>query len=391
MNVIRPALDEIDHGESSIPRWKQYGLPLVANIVFPVIGILLLLVIRQIWSLQEWFAGLITLALEIMLLYLVYRLFLGLLYALFPDQQIRRYHRRLFGPLFAVFVIGIVLSQLADLGQLGRIVVGTLYDNPVTLGALLLATVGLYFWITGAWALQDVSSHAIKTRTGADTSNVDAYLTLGRYLVILAGLLVVFSALNLNPATVAAVLGGLAVGISFGLREIVSNFVSGIWLLVERSVRPGDIIEVDGTTGTVIELTMRATIVRTFEGVLLIVPNQKLFTSTVKTFTHDDRSFRAIVLFRVSPENPAEEVMQIMLKAAQGYSEILSDPEPSVAFLDVSPTYAEYRLAFWLNDISDRLRVSSDLRSIVMARFSEEKIELLPHAAIVAGGLEANN
>ena len=219
MVAISPMLKEIDRAESAMPRWRQFGLPLAANIVFPVICILLLLVIRQIWQFQEWYAGLITLALEILLLYLIYRLFLGMLYAFLPDEQMRRYHRRLFGPLFAVVVIGIILNQLADLGQLGRIVVGTLYDNPVTLGALLLATIGLYFWITGAWALQDVSSHAIKTRTGSDSSNVEAYLTLGRYVVILAGLLIVFSALNLNPSTVAAVLGGLAVGISFGLRE----------------------------------------------------------------------------------------------------------------------------------------------------------------------------
>jgi small-conductance mechanosensitive channel len=290
MMAANPALKAIDSGESSLPRWRQYSLPLVVSIIFPVIGILLLLASRQLRQGRAWYAGLITLAIETMLVYLVYRLFLGLLYALLPDRQIRRYHQRLFAPLFAVFVIGVILSQMADLGELGRIMVGTLYDNPVTLGALLLATVGLYFWITGAWALQDVTSHTIKARTGADTSNVDAYLTLGRYILILAGLLVVFSALNLNPATVAAVLGGLAVGISFGLREIVSNFVSGIWLLIERSVRPGDIIEVDGTTGTVVELTMRATMVLTFDGMLLIVPNQKLFTSTVKTFTHSDRS-----------------------------------------------------------------------------------------------------
>ena len=383
-----PTLEAIDRSGSSFSRWKRYGLPLVTSITFPILAIIFLWVSRQIWQLLGWYAGLITLSIEIMLLYLVYRLILGLFYALFPDDHIRRYHRRLFAPLFAVLVIGIILGQLAELGELGQLVVGSLYNNPVTVGALLLATIGLYFWIIGAWAVQDVTSHAIKTRTEADTSNVDAYLTLGRYMLILIGLLIVFSALNLNPSTVAAVLGGLAVGVSFGLREIVSNFVSGIWLLIERSVRPGDIIEVDGTAGTVVELNMRATIVRTFEGVLLIVPNQKLFTSTVKTFTLDDRSFRGLVLFRVSPKNPSEKVMQIILEAAQDHSDIISDPEPSVTFQDVGPTYAEYRLTFWLDDLSDRLRVSSELRSVVMARFIDEEIELLPQKAIVAGALE---
>ncbi len=388
LTAAAPTLAAIDQSDRSYPPWQRYGLPLAISIIFPILGIILLLASRQIWRLMGWYAGLVTLALEIMALYLIYRLIIGLLYALFPDEQIRRYHRRLFSPFFAVLVLVIILSQLADLGELGQIVVGSLYDNPVTVGALLLATIGLYFWITGAWAVQEITSQVIKTRTEADTGNVDAYLTLGRYILVLIGLLIVFSALNLNAATVAAVLGGLAVGVSFGLREIVSNFVSGIWLLIERSVRPGDIIEVDDTTGTVVELTMRATIVRTFDGVLLIVPNQKLFTSTVKTFTRDDRSFRGLVFFRVSTENPAEKVMQIMLKVAQDHSEILPDPEPTVTFQDVGPTYAEYRLAFWLNDISDRLRVSSELRSIVMNSFSEEEIELLPQTAIVAGGLE---
>lgn len=380
--------EEIDRGDVSFPMWKRYGLPFLSNILFPLIGIISLLVARQVWRLQGWFAGLLTLTLEIMVLYLIYRVTLGVLYALFPDEQIRRYHKRLFGPLFAIIVIGIVISQLADLGALGRLVMGTLYDNPVTLGALLLATIGLYFWITGAWALQDVSSHAIKTRTSADTSNVDAYLTLGRYTMILVGLLVVFSALNLNPATVAAILGGLAVGISFGLREIVSNFVSGIWLLIERSVRPGDLIEVDGVPGTVVELSMRATTIRTAENVLLIVPNQKLFTSTVKTYTRDDRSIRGLIIFRVSPGNDSDRVMKIMLEAAQQHELICEDPSPSVAFEDLTPTYAQYRLAYWVDDLSDRLKVSSAIRIAVRTRFEQEEIQFLPHTTVLTGGVE---
>ena len=378
-------LESIDQSDRPRPRWQRYGLPLAVNIVFPLSGIILLLLIGEIWRIQGWYAGLITIAFDILIIYFFYRLAIGLLYALFPDQQVRRYHRRLFGPLFAVFVIGLVLSQLADLGEMGQVVVGTLYDNPVTLGALLLATVGLYFWITSVWAVQDVSSQAIKARISTDTSSVDAYLTLGRYILILIGLLIVFSALNLNPATVAAILGGLAVGLSFGLREIVSNFVSGIWLLIERSVRPGDIIEVDGTTGTVVELTMRATIVRTYDNVLLIVPNPKLFTSTVKTFTHDDRSIRGLVFIRVSPDNSADQVMRIMQEVVQEHPLICEDPAPSVTFEDFNLTVAEFRLAFWLDDISNRISVSSELRSAISVRFAEEKIELLPQTAIVAG------
>ena len=127
--------------------------------------------------------------------------------------------------------------------------------------------------------------------------------------------------------------------------------------------------------------------VRTYDGVMLIVPNQKLFTSTVKTFTHQDRSIRGVVLFRVSPKNPAEQVMQIMLASAKNHPEVLKDPAPSAAFQDVTPTYSEYRLAFWLDDISNRTRISSELRSTILMQFHEDNIELLPQGARPAADL----
>ncbi len=80
-----------------------------------------------------------------------------------------------------------------------------------------------------------------------------------------------------------------------------------------------------------------------------------------------------------------------MLEAAQQHPKVLADPFPAVIFKDFGPTYAEYRLTFWLDDVSDRLSVSSELRSIIKARFAEEEIELLPQAAILAGSLESDS
>ena len=108
------------------------------------------------------------------------------------------------------------------------------------------------------------------------------------------------STLGFNLSALALIGGGLSVGIGFGLQELIANFISGILLLFEQSLRLGDIIEVDGQRGTVSQLRMRATVLRTIDNVEVFVPNKTLLTSTVATYTHSDRVVRRIIPVGVS-------------------------------------------------------------------------------------------
>lgn len=123
-------------------------------------------------------------------------------------------------------------------------------------------------------------------------------------------------------------------GIGFGLQELVANFISGILLLFEQSIRPGDVIEINNKVGRVEKLRIRSTTVRTNDNVEIIVPNQALLTSSVTTYTHSDRSVRIHIPVGVSYKSDPVEVRQVLLGAARRHGLVRANP-PSIVFIEI--------------------------------------------------------
>ncbi|MCB0145415.1 MAG: mechanosensitive ion channel, partial [Caldilineaceae bacterium] len=155
------------------------------------------------------------------------------------------------------------------------------FTNPITLGSLLFATVGFYFWYDGSGVIKDLLRFLIAPYTSADPGTVEASLTIGRYVLISIGILVVLAILGFDSTMLAFATGGLSVGIGFGSKEIIGNLVSGLMLLFEQSLRPGDIVSVEGQMGEVNNMGIRAVTVNTANNVEVVIPNQTFLTSSV--------------------------------------------------------------------------------------------------------------
>ena len=150
---------------------------------------------------------------------------------------------------------------------------------------------------------------------------------ISRYIVILVGVVVAFSAIGFDLGKTALVAGGLGVGIGFGLQNIVNNFVSGLILLFERPIRVGDTVEVGSTSGVVEKIGMRATLIRTWRGPELVVPNAHLVSSDVLNWNLKRDRRRIEIPVGVDYESDPETVAKLLIDTAADHPEVLDHPK----------------------------------------------------------------
>ena len=199
--------------------YGQRGLILIEYLNFPVLSLIALTLAGKLLLAQDWLVGLLSKVTTLFWVLLVYRFFVGSLYAAFSKSFVRRYHYRLFAPLFILYIIAELLAYLTNLEPLRNLVLTTVFESAITAGTLFQAIVGLYLWVGVLWGAQDVLYRLITKQTTAEPGVVEAILTLTRYILIGFGIVVVITHLGFNPTTVAAITGGLSVGIGFSLRD----------------------------------------------------------------------------------------------------------------------------------------------------------------------------
>jgi potassium efflux system protein len=205
--------------------------------------------------------------------------------------------------------------------------------------------------------------------------------TVRRWALTLVAFILLVLTLNLAqiPLTVFAFLGGaLAIGVGFGTQTIIKNFISGLILLMERQVRVGDIVDIDGTTGTVAEVNLRSSTIKGFDGIAAIVPNSTLLEGKVTNWTMSDPKVRRIVRVGVAYGSPTDEVARRMLECAQRHGLVVKNPEPQVMFEDFGDSNLVFALYFWIDvqaGTSGQV-VMSDLRFMIEKSFAEGGISM---------------
>jgi len=177
-----------------------------------------------------------------------------------------------------------------------------------------------------------------------------AILTTLNYMIIISGTILAFSSLGVTTQQFALVIGALGVGIGFGLRNIIANFVSGIIMVFERPIQIGDIIEVDNTMGDVQSIGARSSTIKTFDGAEVIIPNADFIAKEIINWTLSDKQRRKTIDFKVSLDNDVDEVLKIMNEVAVSHKNVVSKPEPVPTFQGFGEYYLTFKLYFWLSD-----------------------------------------
>ncbi len=248
----------------------------------------------------------------------------------------------------------------------------------VTVGILGSGIVLLGLSYIAAGIISRWTAAKLLTRFHLNRSDVAPVQSLTYYV-----LLAMFTMLSLTilevPITAFSFLGGaLAIGAGFGSQNIVNNFISGLILLVERPIRVGDVVDLDGKTGTVMQIGARSTKFATSGNREMIVPNSKLLETSVINWTLTDDVGGCVVAVGVAYGSPTREVERLLKQAAAENQHVIQDPAPDVVFADFGDDALKFELRFRVNlrqtrkvDVESELRFAIDelfaRRGIVMA------------------------
>jgi small-conductance mechanosensitive channel len=213
-------------------------------------------------------------------------------------------------------------------------------------------------------------------RTRLDSGARTALITGIGYIGLTLAALIAVSTAGLDLSSLAFVAGALSVGIGFGLQTIVSNFVSGIILLIERPIKEGDWIEVSGYTGFVRKIAVRSTRIETFDGHDVIVPNSDLIAGTVTNMTLSSKSGRLILPVGVAYGSDLEKTKSILIEAAKGHASLKNYPPPTVLFIGLGDSSLDFELRCFLHDVGELVTTKSDLLFTVYVELNRAGIEI---------------
>jgi len=276
----------------------------------------------------------------------------------FAMQEFRVF-RPVFEALHAVFTYQVAYGQLSlSLGDV----------------AVFVVAVFLAFWIA---SLVKVLLHEEVLPRMALADGVDhSIAALTYYGVLILGLLGALSAAGFKLSQLSLLLGALGVGIGLGLQDVVKNFVSGLILMFERPLKPGDVVDIAGTTGRVHEIGMRATTLRTFDGADVVVPNGALLTEKFTNWTLRDRGKRMDVDVGIAYGTDAALAIRVLEQATRETPKVAAEPAPAVLFLGLGDSALNFSVRAWTDEFDDSATVRSDLVTRLYTALAAAGIEV---------------
>lgn len=182
--------------------------------------------------------------------------------------------------------------------------------------------------------------------------------------------------LGVELSSLAMIAGGLSVGIGFGMQNIVNNFISGLILIFGRTLQVGDIVEVGGAIGRVRKISVRATMVETYDNAIIYVPNSEFMAGRLTNWTSFSRSVRREVQVGVAYGSDTQKVIKLLLDVAAANENVLKYPAPSVNFADFGASALDFRLRFWVKDYDLGAAAASSIRLEINKAFAAENIEI---------------
>ena len=245
----------------------------------------------------------------------------------------------------------------------------------ITLATLLTAGLLVVITVVAASALSSFVSRAL-TRRGAKPGPVGTVSTLLRYVVLVIGIAVALETAGINLAALFAAGALFAVGLGFAMQSIAQNFVAGVILLVERSIQPGDLLQVEGKVVRVLDMGIRASVARTRDGEDLVIPNAVLIQTTVTNHTLKDSIYRIKVPVGVTYDSDMAVVRQTLSDVARKVSETyaVEGHAPQVIMTEFGNHAVNWEVAIWMNDPWAARPATSALHEAIWWAFKDRGI-----------------
>jgi small-conductance mechanosensitive channel len=358
-------------------RFAKIGAGSVNRVIFPLTALLLLLVARGIlryWHPPEFFSIAVPLVVALALI----RLCLYALHSLMGPGHVMPVSERaisftIFGALI-LYYFG-VLQEIGNTLAEAKLPIGKIEISVLDLGRdalVVIVSIIASLWVSGF-----LEQQLMRSKTGDMNVRV-VVAKLFRAVLLLVGVLIALSLVGIDITVLSVFGGALGVGIGLGLQKLASNYIAGFTILLDRSVRIGDMVTVDNRFGIVSKATARYVVVRSLDGVEAIVPNETVVTTTVLNHSYTNREIKVGVPVQVSYDSDLDLAMRLMREAALGQPRVLREPNPpAVVVLRFADSGIELELAVWINDPENgQGNLRSDLYLAIWRSFQTNKIKI---------------
>ena len=355
--------------------WKL-GRGGLMRVAFPLIALLLVLLVRAL--LERWIhVSLFSLALPLLSSLAVIRVvFYVLRYSFVGATWLARFERIFALVVWGVFVLHIVGLLPAVIGALESVSfhVG---QQQLTLWHVLRGIATVLVTVLMALWLSNILERRLNQAAGLDNNVRVVFARLAKALLLLLAVLIGLPMVGIDLTTLSVFGGALGVGLGFGLQKIASNYVSGFIILLDDSIRIGNMITVSGDRGEVIRITTRYTVVKNRTGIEALVPNELLVSSVVLNETHSDPQVRVSLPVQVSYDSDLERAMAVMVESALAQPRVLAQPVPAVLLKEFADSGINLEMRFWVSDPEQGLgRLCSAINLAIWHGFKREGISI---------------
>jgi small-conductance mechanosensitive channel len=326
-----------------------FGQRVFDGLLFPLLALLLIDLAKRV-TVDFEPAGVLRIAVSVFVSLAVIRFFARVLSAVFPASALSRLLERTISWIAWIgailWIVGLLQPVLAEFDKITlafgrtRISLRMILDGLLSAGLVMVITL----WISSSiekrilsQAVQDLSMRKVASNA------IRAFL-------LLVGLLFALSAVGVDLTALSVLGGGLGVGLGFGLQKLAANYVSGFVILLERSIRIGDNVRVDGFVGRITDIKTRYTLVKAGNGRESIVPNETLISNRVENLSLSDLQFNLSTNIVVGYDSDVGQVQAILCGAAVAQSRVLKDPAPVAFLLNFTPDGLEFSLNFCIAD-----------------------------------------
>ncbi|GAA3782495.1 hypothetical protein GCM10022271_13500 [Corallibacter vietnamensis] len=253
-----------------------------------------------------------------------------------------------------------------------------LYQNEektikITIGLILL--VGVIYIITTV-VLNFIKRLYVKRLPLEDKAKFNTVFSFARWLVYLVVLIIVFDAVGVNVTAIFAASAALLIGIGLALQTLFQDIISGVFILIDQSLRVGDIIEIEDKIGRVEEIKLRTTRAVTIDNKVLVIPNHLYLTNSLYNWTQNGTTTRESVSVGVAYGSDVQLVKQLLLQAVNDHPNVLDDPEPTVLFTDFADSSLNFKVVFTLNDSFKSNFPKSDIRFEIDKLFRANNVSI---------------
>ena len=264
------------------------------------------------------------------------------------------------------------------LTYISQIFTSTLFkigENPVSLWSLLELIASFMAVLLVSRGFTNFIKESLLLKLGIDEGNREAIAVILRYLIVALGVVAAIQSIGFNLASLAVVAGGLGVGIGFGIQDLTTNFVSGLTLLLDRPVKVGDFVELEGLMGIVKKISIRSTIITTNDDSSVIVPNSTMISNKIVNWSYDNPLLCLRLSIEVAENSNPLLVTETLLNIAYAEAGVLYEPNPKVFFVEFGDDSFKFELLVWTDRPTEREVIKSSLNFAIEYNFRQHAIE----------------